>query len=61
MKQKLPAYIIAFLLIAVPFKFAYLAPASSFFPNLFAFLSVLTGFLVLLIFGSNDNGHQAGH
>jgi len=57
MKHKWPVYPISLLLIAIPFKIAYLTPASSFFANMFSFLSVLAGFLILLIWGSS-NGHE---
>jgi hypothetical protein len=60
MKKKLPVYLIGLLLIAIPFKFAYLDPAPSFFADLFCFLSVLTGFLIILIGGSTD-GQEVGH
>jgi hypothetical protein len=60
MKKKLPV-IIGLLLIIFPFKISYLTPSTTFFTNLFCFLSVLVGFLIILIFGSSDNGQAAGH
>jgi hypothetical protein len=60
MKAKLPLYIICALLIAIPFNIAYLSPSSSFGANLVAFLSVLAGFLVLLLGGSTDGQTEDG-
>ncbi|MFI5151169.1 MAG: hypothetical protein ACHQRM_15660 [Bacteroidia bacterium] len=60
MKSKLPVYIIALLLIAIPFKIAFLDQSTHNFVNIFSFISVIAGFLILLIFGSG-NGHEAEH
>ncbi len=54
MKKKIPVYILGLVFILLPFKFAYLSPAASFSANLLAFLSVICGFLVILIFGASD-------
>jgi hypothetical protein len=55
MKTKATIYIIGLILIAVPFKMAYVTPSESFFVNLFSFLSVLVGFLLILIGGSSSS------
>ncbi|HXC04995.1 MAG TPA: hypothetical protein VNZ86_09600 [Bacteroidia bacterium] len=60
MKNKLPVFVIALLMIAIPFKIAFLSQVVSNFANISCFLSVIIGFLILLIFGSND-GQEAGH
>ncbi|HEV7230999.1 MAG TPA: hypothetical protein VGO45_06715 [Bacteroidia bacterium] len=58
MKKKIPLYAFCLALIAIPFYIAYLSPSPSFAANLASFLSVLAGFLILIIFGSTDG--QAG-
>jgi hypothetical protein len=60
MKNKLLIYLIGLILIAVPFKIAFLTPSSSFFVNIASFLSVLTGFLVILFGGAKD-GQEHEH
>jgi hypothetical protein len=60
MKSKLPAYVIGLILVAIPFKIAFLSPSTSFAINIMSFISVLVGFLILLIWGSS-NDHQTGH
>jgi hypothetical protein len=54
MKKKIPVYLLGLLFIILPFKYAYLSPAASFSSNLLAFLSVICGFLIILIFGASN-------
>jgi hypothetical protein len=54
MKKKTLFYVICILLIAIPFKTAYIDPSSSFALNLVSFLAVLFVFLTLLLFGSSE-------
>jgi hypothetical protein len=54
MKKKAPAYIIGGIMFVFPFYTAYLAPSSHNGVNLASFLSVVTGALILIVFGSSD-------